>query len=177
MAGNLGDKGSRLLNRNCGFAISQPSSAPCAERAIAMLIILVHGEAGCDSCLQRNLAQKARQSWTENLNLSLTSTMNELLIAPIFRSAGFGPFVSAPESDMSEAWCGNADAGRMTSRERMFRRAAATVLPALVALATVPARATDCAFEPQGEGHVIDARSFRLSDGREIRLAESRPNR
>jgi endonuclease YncB( thermonuclease family) len=66
----------------------------------------------------------------------------------------------------------------MTSRERMFRRAAATVLPALMALVTVPARATDCAFEPQGEGHVtgvIDGRSFRLSDGREIKLAGIEP--
>jgi len=60
----------------------------------------------------------------------------------------------------------------------MFRRAAATVLPALMALVTVPARATDCAFEPQGEGHVtgvIDGRSFRLSDGREIKLAGIEP--
>jgi hypothetical protein len=63
MADNLGINVSRLLNRNCGFANSQPS-APCAERAIAMLIIPVHGEAGCDLSLQRNLAQKARQSWT-----------------------------------------------------------------------------------------------------------------
>ena len=35
------------------------------------------------------------------------------------------------------------------------------------------ADAADCAFEPQGEGRVtdvIDARSFRLDDGREVRL-------
>jgi endonuclease YncB( thermonuclease family) len=104
--------------------------------------------------------------------------MNELLIGFIFRSAGFGPLVSAPESRMGEAWSGNAGAGRMTSRERMFRRATATLLPALMALATVPARATDCAFEPQGEGHVIDVidgGSFRLSDGREIKLAGIEP--
>src|SRR5580704_5674247 len=165
-AGSFGANVSRLLNRNCGFANSQPSSAPCAERAIAMLIIPIHGEAGCDRCLQRNLAQKAGQSWTENLNLSLTSTMNELLIGFIFRFAGFGPLVSAPESDTGEARCGSAGAGRMTSRERMFRRAAATVLPALMALAAMPARASDCAFEPQGDGHVtsvIDGRSFRLA--------------
>ena len=105
MAGGFGANASRLLNRNCGFANSQPSSAPCAERAIAMLIIPIHGEAGCDGCLQQNLAQKAGQSWTENLNLSLTSTMNELLIGFIFRSAGFCPLVSAPESDMGETWC------------------------------------------------------------------------
>ena len=36
------------------------------------------------------------------------------------------------------------------------------------------ARAADCAFEPQGQGRVaavIDARSLRLDDGREVRLA------
>lgn len=37
-----------------------------------------------------------------------------------------------------------------------------------------PARASDCAFEAQGESRVVsvvDGRSFRLEDGREIRLA------
>jgi endonuclease YncB( thermonuclease family) len=41
-----------------------------------------------------------------------------------------------------------------------------------------PAVAAGCAFEPQGEGHVaavIDARSFRLEDGREVRLAGIEP--
>ncbi len=41
-----------------------------------------------------------------------------------------------------------------------------------------PAAAGDCAFEPQGEGRVaaiIDARSFRLEDGREVRLAGIEP--
>jgi hypothetical protein len=64
VAHRLGANVGRLLNRNCGFASTLPSSAPCAERAIAMLIIPIHGEASCDRCLQRNLAQKARQSWT-----------------------------------------------------------------------------------------------------------------
>jgi endonuclease YncB( thermonuclease family) len=45
----------------------------------------------------------------------------------------------------------------------------------LLALATLgQAEAADCAFEPQGGGRVaavVDARSFRLEDGREIRLA------
>ncbi len=43
----------------------------------------------------------------------------------------------------------------------------------LVAAATSPTRATGCSFTPQGEGRVaaiIDARTFRLDDGREIRL-------
>ena len=40
--------------------------------------------------------------------------------------------------------------------------------------AAAPARATGCSFEAQGEGRVaavIDARTFRLDDGREVRLA------
>ncbi len=41
-----------------------------------------------------------------------------------------------------------------------------------------PAMSAACSFEPQGEGHVaaiIDARSFRLDDGREVRLAGIEP--
>ena len=41
-----------------------------------------------------------------------------------------------------------------------------------------PAHAAGCLFAAQGEGHVaavIDARSFRLDDGREIRLAGIEP--
>ena len=41
-----------------------------------------------------------------------------------------------------------------------------------------PALSAGCAFEPQGEGRVtavIDARSFRLEDGREVRLAGIEP--
>jgi endonuclease YncB( thermonuclease family) len=44
--------------------------------------------------------------------------------------------------------------------------------------AAAPALAAGCAFEPQGEGRVaavLDARSFRLDDGREIRLAGIEP--
>jgi endonuclease YncB( thermonuclease family) len=47
------------------------------------------------------------------------------------------------------------------------------VILAAVALAD-SARAAECSFAPQGEGHVVeivDGRSFRLADGREIRLA------
>jgi endonuclease YncB( thermonuclease family) len=49
---------------------------------------------------------------------------------------------------------------------------------AVVAMATGPAAAMPCAFEPQGEGRVaavVDARSFRLEDGREVRLAGIEP--
>ncbi|MDO9297678.1 thermonuclease family protein [Bradyrhizobium sp.] len=45
-------------------------------------------------------------------------------------------------------------------------------------LTVAPAHPAGCAFEPQGEGRVsavIDARTFRLTDGREIRLAGIEP--
>ena len=48
----------------------------------------------------------------------------------------------------------------------------------LVAVAAGPAVAAGCAFEPQGEGRVaavIDSRTFRLQDGREVRLAGIEP--
>jgi endonuclease YncB( thermonuclease family) len=57
----------------------------------------------------------------------------------------------------------------------------ALVLPfslMLWAAAAVPALASGCFFESQGEGRVaaiIDARTFRLQDGREVRLAGIEP--
>jgi endonuclease YncB( thermonuclease family) len=48
----------------------------------------------------------------------------------------------------------------------------------LVAAAAGPAVAAGCAFEQQGEGRVaavIDSRTFRLQDGREVRLAGIEP--
>jgi endonuclease YncB( thermonuclease family) len=48
----------------------------------------------------------------------------------------------------------------------------------LVAGAANPADAAGCAFEPQGEGRVaeiLDARTFRLADGREVRLTGIEP--
>jgi endonuclease YncB( thermonuclease family) len=45
---------------------------------------------------------------------------------------------------------------------------------AVLAAGVHPANAAGCLFEPQGEGRVteiVDGRSFRLSDGREVRLA------
>src|SRR6266700_4057081 len=48
----------------------------------------------------------------------------------------------------------------------------------IFALSASPAVAGGCGFEPQGEGRVaavIDGRSFRLEDGREIRLAGIEP--
>jgi len=57
-----------------------------------------------------------------------------------------------------------------------FRRicAAALVLGAIAPTVTSAALAAPCSFEPQGEGRVsaiIDARTFRMEDGREVRLA------
>lgn len=58
----------------------------------------------------------------------------------------------------------------------LTRRGVALAL--VVAAPAQAVRAGDCAFEPQGEGHVvdvIDGRSFRLADGREIKLAGIEP--
>jgi endonuclease YncB( thermonuclease family) len=73
--------------------------------------------------------------------------------------------------------------GGMLSSATMieFRRAhrASLALGVLTLMAaTGAARAEGCAFEPQGEGRVaavIDARTFRLQDGREVRLAGVEP--
>src|ERR1700746_2372370 len=69
---------------------------------------------------------------------------------------------------------------RAMSDEIRSVRQAAIVLVALALLASAAgsASASRCAFEAQGEGRVagiIDARSFRLQDGREIRLAGIEP--
>jgi hypothetical protein len=64
-----------------------------------------------------------------------------------------------------------------TRCEKLF----ALVLPfglMLVATTGGAAAAAGCSFEPQGEGRVaavIDGRSFRLEDGREVRLAGIEP--
>jgi endonuclease YncB( thermonuclease family) len=65
----------------------------------------------------------------------------------------------------------------MSKTTAMRRRFLTAVLPPgmmLAFVATHPALAGPCSFEPQGEGRVaaiIDARSFRMEDGREVRLA------
>ena len=54
----------------------------------------------------------------------------------------------------------------------------AVALTCLLVAAAGPADAAGCAFAPQGEGRVaaiIDARTFRLQDGREVRLAGIEP--
>jgi endonuclease YncB( thermonuclease family) len=59
--------------------------------------------------------------------------------------------------------------------------AAALIAHGIVLLSTIgPAPAASCAFEAQGEGRVaavIDGRTFRLEDGREVRLAGIEPAR
>ena len=62
----------------------------------------------------------------------------------------------------------------MASAKRTFHRALHAGLFAVFAAAAAPLLAAPCSFEAQGEGHVaevIDGRSFRLGDGREIKLA------
>jgi endonuclease YncB( thermonuclease family) len=54
----------------------------------------------------------------------------------------------------------------------------ATIAFCSIAFVSSSAYAGGCAFEPQGEGRVVavvDARTFRLEDGREIRLAAIEP--
>ena len=54
----------------------------------------------------------------------------------------------------------------------------AVALASMLVAASLPAYAAACAFTPQGEGRVaavIDARTFRLQDGREVRLAGIEP--
>jgi endonuclease YncB( thermonuclease family) len=72
---------------------------------------------------------------------------------------------------------------RAITTELQHARRAGTALPAsllacaLLAIASA-AHATGCAFAAQGDGHVaavLDARTFRLQDGREIRLAGIEP--
>jgi hypothetical protein len=66
----------------------------------------------------------------------------------------------------------------MPGRRRRFGELAACSLMLGLAAGACPARASGCAFESQGEGHVavvIDARTFRLDDGREVRLAGIEP--
>jgi endonuclease YncB( thermonuclease family) len=55
----------------------------------------------------------------------------------------------------------------------MHRLVAAAISVSYLVTVSSAAHAAPCAFEPQDEGHVteiIDGRSFRLTDGREIRL-------
>jgi endonuclease YncB( thermonuclease family) len=63
--------------------------------------------------------------------------------------------------------------------ELPYRRRTTTALCfVLMVAAATPAIAAGCAFEAQGEGRVaavIDARTFRLQDGREVRLAGIEP--
>src|ERR1700694_696339 len=67
---------------------------------------------------------------------------------------------------------------RITGRYGLLGAAVAACSLMLAAGATGPAAAAGCSFEPQGEGRVaavIDARTFRLQDGREERLAAIEP--
>ncbi|HEX2366642.1 MAG TPA: thermonuclease family protein [Bradyrhizobium sp.] len=66
----------------------------------------------------------------------------------------------------------------MASARPTFRRALQAALFAVFAATAAPVLAAPCSFEEQGEGRVaevIDGRSFRLGDGREIKLAGIEP--
>lgn len=56
--------------------------------------------------------------------------------------------------------------------------AVGSLISLVLAAGSLPAHASGCSFAPQGEGRVaavIDARTFRLEDGREVRLAGIEP--
>jgi endonuclease YncB( thermonuclease family) len=65
-----------------------------------------------------------------------------------------------------------------TELQRVRRAAIALCAITFVPMTTDPVLAAGCSFEPQGEGRVaavIDGRTLRLQDGREIRLAGIEP--
>ncbi len=71
-----------------------------------------------------------------------------------------------------------SNATRSAGRRGTFVTLALLLSVILVAAAAEPAVAAGCSFEAQGEGRVaavIDARTFRLEDGREVRLAGIEP--
>jgi endonuclease YncB( thermonuclease family) len=66
----------------------------------------------------------------------------------------------------------------MSASLNLHRLAMALAFAASIGSAHAGAGAQACAFEPQGEGHVTDVmsgKSFRLADGREIKLAGIEP--
>jgi endonuclease YncB( thermonuclease family) len=63
---------------------------------------------------------------------------------------------------------------KVSAVESKWAQGAIITLCGIGFIAAAPAHAASCNFEPQGEGRVaavIDARTVRLSDGREVRLA------
>jgi endonuclease YncB( thermonuclease family) len=67
---------------------------------------------------------------------------------------------------------------RTTGNCSEFAAVVSTCSLLFLAATAGPVRAAGCSFEPQGEGRVvaiIDSRSFRLEDGREVRLAGIEP--
>ena len=87
-------------------------------------------------------------------------------------------------SDSNIAWTQHTGTGR-TESNVMIRRIAlhgkhvAAAIAVMLLSAGAQARAAGCPSKPQGEGRVaavIDARTFRLDDGREVRLAGIEPS-
>jgi endonuclease YncB( thermonuclease family) len=74
--------------------------------------------------------------------------------------------------------CSSAVMTAFRGARRVATALAGICLVEIVSIAAAPARAAGCNFEAQGEGRVaavIDARSFRLQDGREVSLAGIEP--
>jgi endonuclease YncB( thermonuclease family) len=93
----------------------------------------------------------------------------------LFGSRGICVSVSALQPAVGKG-CSNETWCREVMRTIPPRRRAAVLFCGLVIVAAAadPATAAGCGFEPQGEGRVstiIDNRTFRLEDGREVRLA------
>jgi endonuclease YncB( thermonuclease family) len=89
------------------------------------------------------------------------------------------PFVAFSDSNAVEAQhtgTGRTKSSVMTNKALRCR--ACVVAGLMLLFSGAAASAAGCAFEPQGEGRVaavIDARTFRLDDGREVRLAGIAP--
>ena len=66
----------------------------------------------------------------------------------------------------------------VTTKFKRLRRARVALGSLLIMAATHPALAAGCSFAPQGDGHVteiVDARTFRLQDGRDVDLIGIEP--
>jgi endonuclease YncB( thermonuclease family) len=87
------------------------------------------------------------------------------------------PIVAFSDSNAVEAQHTGTGRNKSSVMTQTALRCAACVTAWLVLLST-PAQSAGCAFESLGEGRVtavIDARTFRLEDGREVRLAGIEP--
>jgi endonuclease YncB( thermonuclease family) len=88
------------------------------------------------------------------------------------------PFAAFSDSNAVEAQHTGTGRAKSNGMTKASRCKACVAAAAVLQLHAAPAIAAGCAFEPQGEGRVaavIDARTFRLDDGREVRLTGIEP--